>query len=309
MIIMKKKYKIIIPIALVLIVALIVTIIVVSVKRSEKLNLLVLQKHYSLLYEDKPTLNVSVYSNKDNNYYLDQNNIDKSFIYNDTDSYATQVLSFTKQENTLNYKDKTYTENVISFKLDVDSNNLINIENAKAKIVYQNNDVLDLSLGNISFKKTDTTDNINVSKVQSIVTSFDNYTSLAGILLKLNSEKEVVIKNITPISSSLKINYNYCLVKNSDYEVQNNVDLKELFGDSYTPFNHSTTGFNELTLNGEAVIVLPLTYMTNEFVDNCGLVIEYVMDDVTYFEIVNPYVLFKTADNSCFIYEYKPIKN
>ena len=310
MTIMKKKYKIIIALAATAFVLIATCIIIVSIKRSEKIAFIMMEKHYSLLYEEKPELDLSLYASKQDNYYLDSAHIDKVFLYNDSDSYLTKVLSLTSENDTITFKDKDYYKNTLSLKLDIETNNPINISNAKVKIIYQNDYLLDLNVGNIAFQKASNNDDIQIQKVQSIVTTLDQGTTLAAVLLKLKVNDNVSIVNTNLISSSLRVNNDYCLVKEGNYEVENNVDLKVLFGDSYAITNQPTKGFQQVTLNNEEkVIIIPLSYQNIEFVDNCGIVISYTLDGLEKTMIVNPYVLFRTMDNNSFIYEYKPIKN
>ena len=308
---MKKQFKILISLAIVLIVGLIVLIIAISIGNKKEMRFLVLSKHHSLIYEDRPTMDLSIYASSIDHYYLKDENINQVLLYNESDSYNFVVDTFTKGVKSL-VKDHTeYYEYILTGHLDVESADLITLNDAYVKIIYQNDYLFDLKIGNIAFQKLKTATDIQIKKVQSIVTMVDDCTTLSAILLNINArDLPLTINNIQTISSSLSINNDYIKIFDGICEIDNSIDVKELFGDTFDNFNQSTKNFKKIDLTKDSItLIIPLTYTSNEFVDNCGLLIEYTINNELYEEIINPYVLFKTTDNDRFLYQYEPTQD
>ena len=85
MIIMKKAFKIIIPIAVVLIIA--IVIVVVSLSRKEKHYYMNFEKHYSIIYNEEPEMDVSIYTTNNESILFNKDNIVSSYLYNVDDTY------------------------------------------------------------------------------------------------------------------------------------------------------------------------------------------------------------------------------
>lgn len=308
MIIMKKAFKIIIPIAVVLIIA--IVIVVVSLSRKEKHYYMNFEKHYSIIYNEEPEMDVSIYTTNNESILFNKDNIVSSYLYNVDDTYNIKIEEVIQCDNILNYNDKEYKECIIHFSLDVKSEDMINIDNCYLLITFNTNEKLNIKLGNITFSKIYSDHLIQVKKVQSIVNSFGEYSSLAGIILQIDCDQKITINNIRPISNTISINTSYLKVVDDITNIDNSTDAKEVFGYGFDSFQKSYDIFPFFTTSiGESYILIPITYLNKEFVDSLGLIIEYSVDDNNYQQLINPYKLFNTTDNYYFIYEYELVKN
>ena len=309
MIIMKKVSKIIIPFIILIII--ITSIIIITNKRNTELSIIVPDKHYSLLYEDKPILNLKFYCSKDDPLIFDLNNISKASIYNEYDMYNCKIEEIIKSEDLTNYQNKDYYEGIFKIILNFTSNELIDIKNAYLKIIYNNEDELNIKIGNLCFYKSRSVNNITIKKVQSIVNPIDQYLSMVGIILEIEALSDLEIVNIIPISSSLKINNKYVKVNHEILDYDNNMNIKEIVGNGYLLFSESSPLFTKIIINEKERIqlIIPFSYQVKELVDNCGLIIRYKINGEIFEQIVNPYKLFNSSTSQDFLYEYRLSKN
>ena len=115
---------------------------------------------------------------------------------------------------------------------------------------------------------------------------------------------------MTPISATVNINNNY-LFWEETIEYDHNKPLKEIFGDNYDSFNISTKSFETFKLNKNTKkdVMIPLYYIQSEYVDSLGIIVEYEINSVKYYQLINPYKLYQSHKLTYFINEYKISKD
>ena len=304
MITMKKKYY---NILIITIIVLLVGIFVVLVcTRTNNLSILVLEKHYSLLYDTVPKIDISLYSNYSESKYLKSNKIENVKIYNDTDLYTVKLDKIISTDNSITYHNNIYYENKLTLTLDVISEQAISIKNAKLLIEYDSDEFFDVGIGNIAFFKENVNDSLNIHKVQGIVNDFGLYQSLSAIHLKISSEYDFIINNISLISPTVNVNCNY-LLYGDDLYYDHTTPVKEIFGNSFNSFICDNNSFSTIHFNKniQKDVIIPLHYSEKELLDSVGLLIEYTINGVEYIYTINPYKLFNTNDIEYFLHEYK----
>lgn len=304
MITMKKKYC---NILIITIIVLLLTMFVVLVcTRTNNLSILVLEKHYSLLYDTMPKIDISLYSNQPESKYLKSSKIENVKIYNDTDLYSVKIDEIVSTNNSITYQNNIYYENKLTLTLDVVSEQAISISNAKLLIEYDSDEFFDVEIGNIAFSKENINNSLNIHKVQGIVNDFGLYQSLSAIHLKVSSEYDLIINNISLISPTVNVNYDYLLLGDELY-YDHTTPAKEIFGSSFNSFICENNSFSKihLTKNIQKDVIIPLHYSEKELLDSVGLLIEYTINGIEYIYTVNPYKLFNTNDIEYFLHEYK----
>lgn len=304
MIIMKKKFSVILISVIAILLFSIFMILICT--RTNNLSIIVLEKHYSLLYEDVPKIEISLYSNHKDSKYMKKSKIENIKIYNDTDLISAKINEIASTSNVIYHQNVSYYENKFTLTLDVISDQTISIQNAKMMIEYDTNEVLDLKLGNIGFLKENTGTSLNIHKVQGIVNDFGMYQSLSAIHVKISSDHDCVIKNISLVSPTVKINYKY-LIFGEQLSYDHTTLAKDIFGNSYNSFIDDNSAFSkqQLQKNIQKDVIIPLHYQKKELLDSIGIVIEYTVNDIKYIHTINPYKLFNTNDTDYFIHEYK----
>lgn len=307
MITMKKRFNIII--ISIIIVLIICIIVVLNFNRKNNLKVIVFPKHYSMLYDEYPELEVSLYVSNDNTKYLDQSFIQDSIVYNKEDTYKVTVLEHNENAKT-KINNKIYYEKKLKIKFNLNSSNEIHIKNANLKLEFSTNEMLNVVLGNISFYKNQFSEYINVHKVQGIVNDFGLYDSLAAVVLSISCDESCKITNITPMSSTVGINNKYVLTEVLT-EYEHNINLKTILGQEFDSFKQTTESFKTINLNKNTKkdIMIPLYYIENEYVDSIGFLIEFYINEQKYVQIINPYKLYQSHKITYFLKEYKISRN
>lgn len=311
MIIMKLRYKILIPVIIVLLIKLF--IVLLSLSDQPKDVFYVIKKHYSIICDDYPKLELIVFTNSNHNDYLKQENIAKTTIYNNDDFYKTEITNIGLLEGKKTIKGTEYYQYKMELKFNFEIEQMFNISDAKLEIIYSTDEKLLLNVGNICFVKHIKNNTLSIDKVQSICNDLGNLESLVSVKLSVKNDldKKITIKSIKTISSSINVNNNYLYVDEYNTSIDHSSPLSQIFGSQFNLYAKSTNSFNPIDLDQNTAkdIIIPLTYTQKEFVDHLGFIIELEYDDQIIFQTVNPYLLFSTSNLEYVLYEYEIINN
>lgn len=308
MIIMKKKFSLILVISIILLI--ITAFVILICTRTNNLKVISINKHYSILYVNEPEIEISLYSNHQNSKYLKTDKVEAAQLYNENDLFNVRITEIRDTGNSITYQNTPFYEHKLLIKLDVTSDQLINMNNTNLRIEFNTNEKIEVKVGNISFFKQTNENNINIQKVQGIVNDFGIYQSLSAVKLRISSSNDCKITNIFLVSPSLTINYSKLLFAD-EIECEHNTPAKDIFGNDFDNFINNKGSFTEINLfkNIEKDVIIPLHYSEKELVDSIGIIIEYLINGVSYRQTINPYRLFNTTDLEYFIDEYRIINN
>ena len=308
---MKKHYKIIIPIVGILLVTLF--IVILSLSNNNKISFFAIKKHYSIIAEDYPELEIIVYSNINDNEYFNSSKIDKSVLFNDLDFYSTSITNIELLQGKKLINGIEYYQYKIHLKFNFIIEKMFTIDKAKLEINYNTGEKIQFNVGNICFEKPINSNYLSIDKVQSICNDLGNLQSLVAVKISLsnNLENNIKINSIKAISSTIKVNNDYVIINEYNTEIDHTMHTTQLFGSNYNPYIESTNSFEtiELTQNTAKDIIIPLTYTEKEFVDHMGFIIEMEYDGNVIYQIVNPYTLFSTSNINYVLYEYEVVKD
>ena len=309
MIIMKKKLKVIF--ASFIIILTILTITLTLIGRTNNYKFLVFKKHYSVLTENKPALEVMLYTNVNENEYLKIDKIENCTVYNSTDFYKVSINQIENIQSERIIKENNYYQYKLHLEFNLELEDRLNIDDAILEVNYKSGEKLKVNVGNICFEKMKTDVILSTDLVQCVCNDIGNLETIGAVKISLKNdyEEEVVIKNIVPISETIFINNN--LVKIDEYkkEIDHTVSLSALFDTNYDFYSKSDELFTpiEFKIEDRKDIIIPLTYLEKQFVDHIGFILEIETNGETYFQIVNPYVLFSTSNLDYVTYEYEII--
>ena len=308
---MKLRYKIIIPVLIVLTIT--ILIICLSVLGNNQTKFYVVKKHYSIVSDTNPTMDIRIFTNSEENEYLTKEKIIQSSIYNDQDYYSTEIVSIKKLDGVELIKETECFQYKIELKLNFEIEKMLNIQDAKLELVYLSNEKMIINVGNICFEKYSNDNIINIKKVQAICNDLGNLESLVGLKISIENDlsSSVRIKSLKVLSQSIEVNNQFVIVDEYNTEIEHTTPLSQIVGKQYNLYQKSTTPFNPIDLDQNTAkdIIIPLTYTQKEFVDHLGLLIEIDYNDSTYYQIITPYLLFTTSNLDYAIYEYEIINN
>ena len=308
---MKLRYKIIIPVSIVLLVTILV--ICLSFMGNNQDKFYVVKKHYSIICDSYPIIDIRIFSNSEDTEYLKKAKIIKSSIYNSQDFYSTEIINIEKMDGTKLIKNTQCFQYKIELKFNFEIDKILNILDAKLELMYSTNEKIIVNVGNICFDKRTNNNIINIGKVQAICNDLGNLESLVALKISVENDlsSAIRINSIKTLSQSIEVNNQYVIVTDHNTDVEHTTPLSQLFGNEYNLYLNSSNSFNPIDLDQNIAkdIIIPLTYTQKEFVDHIGLLIELDYNGSTYYQIINPYLLFTTSNIDYAIYEYEIINN
>lgn len=308
---MKLRYKIIIPVSIVLLVTILV--ICLSFMGNNQDKFYVVKKHYSIICDSYPIIDIRIFSNSEDTEYLKKEKIIKSSIYNSQDFYSTEIINIEKMDGTKLIKNNQCFQYKIELKFNFEIDKILNILDAKLELMYSTNEKIIVNVGNICFDKKTNNNIINIGKVQAICNDLGNLESLVALKISVENDlsSAIRINSIKTLSQSIEVNNQYVIVTDHNTDVEHTTPLSQLFGNEYNLYLNSSNSFNPIDLDQNIAkdIIIPLTYTQKEFVDHIGLLIELDYNGSTYYQIINPYLLFTTSNIDYAIYEYEIINN
>lgn len=308
---MKLRYKIIIPVSIVLLVTILV--ICLSFMGNNQDKFYVVKKHYSIICDSYPIIDIRIFSNSEDTEYLKKAKIIKSSIYNSQDFYSTEIINIEKMDGTKLIKNTQCFQYKIELKFNFEIDKILNILDAKLELMYSTNEKIIVNVGNICFDKKTNNNIINIGKVQAICNDLGNLESLVALKISVENDlsSAIRINSIKTLSQSIEVNNQYVIVTDHNTDVEHTTPLSQLFGNEYNLYLNSSNSFNPIDLDQNIAkdIIIPLTYTQKEFVDHIGLLIELDYNGSTYYQIINPYLLFTTSNIDYAIYEYEIINN
>ena len=308
---MKLRYKIIIPVSIVLLVTILV--ICLSFMGNNQDKFYVVKKHYSIICDSYPIIDIRIFSNSEDTEYLKKAKIIKSSIYNSQDFYSTEIINIEKMDGTKLIKNTQCFQYKVELKFNFEIDKILNILDAKLELMYSTNEKIIVNVGNICFDKRTNNNIINIGKVQAICNDLGNLESLVALKISVVNDLSSVIRinSIKTLSQSIEVNNQYVIVTDHNTDVEHTTPLSQLFGNEYNLYLNSSNSFNPIDLDQNIAkdIIIPLTYTQKEFVDHLGLLIELDYNGSTYYQIINPYLLFTTSNIDYAIYEYEIINN
>lgn len=273
----------------------------------------VVKKHYSILCDSYPIIDIRIFSNSEDTEYLKKEKIIKSSIYNSQDFYSTEIINIEKMDGTKLIKNTQCFQYKIELKFNFEIDKILNILDAKLELMYSTNEKIIVNVGNICFDKKTNNNIINIGKVQAICNDLGNLESLVALKISVENDlsSAIRINSIKTLSQSIEVNNQYVIVTDHNTDVEHTTPLSQLFGNEYNLYLNSSCSFNPIDLDQNIAkdIIIPLTYTQKEFVDHLGLLIELDYNGSTYYQIINPYLLFTTSNIDYAIYEYEIINN
>lgn len=273
----------------------------------------VVKKHYSILCDSYPIIDIRIFSNSEDTEYLKKEKIIKSTIYNSQDFYSTEIINIEKMDGTKLIKNTQCFQYKIELKFNFEIDKILNILDAKLELMYSTNEKIIVNVGNICFDKKINNNIINIEKVQAICNDLGNLESLVALKISVENDlsSAIRINSIKTLSQSIEVNNQYVIVTDHNTDVEHTTPLSQLFGNEYNLYLNSSNSFNPIDLDQNIAkdIIIPLTYTQKEFVDHLGLLIELDYNGSTYYQIINPYLLFTTSNIDYAIYEYEIINN
>ncbi len=260
---------------------LIITILLFVFKKFNSSVKIVTFKHnyLELLTSDDETLNVYISFSNKKSFFTEKDNITRITLAEKDDSKAFTIPlnNVYKTGNTYNYQDTKYYEFI--FELDVlKVSEVLNINEAKIIITYNNDEIITLNIGEISLKKVNLKNSsVDLFSIKSVVNEINDLKTIVGFSLTFNIKEPIRITNISFLTNNILSDLNLSI---KDLETSNSLNLRLLYGNDYSYFGQVKKSYLELTENTNYFI--PIKYIEFAQYKKLPIIIEYEISGISH---------------------------
>ena len=299
--------KIGIIISFIITVIFIVLIIVTVIKKNVVYKFLVnVQDYYLTTKEDYLTL--MVYSNQDDNYYLNVDTITDALIYSKDETLCStvEVRKIEKSAEVKRYKDETYYGYILELKMPFKNSEYARYLDVSIKFTYPSFEVIKLNLGNLIIYENYPTKNIHLQHLKGVVNEINSKSYLVGVAFTITSKCDMVVKNIVSLNPNISFqNDNFVILDSLDFD--NYQDISTLLDFKYEVTYKDEYGLDlKLGQDEECSILIPISYETLNFVNTLAFNIEYEVNGIKYTETISPFKYFSNFSGALEEVVYDP---
>ena len=295
---------------LLLIVPVVIIILISCSNKSENVDFITENNSYILL-NDQKDISIPIYINDKYSFYLDTKNINNVYILNndESDRYELKITDIVKTESYITKDKNDFPRYLLKAKFEYTGSE-IRMSEAFILLEYNNGETHKLKIGNFIYLNVELNNHINVYNVKGIVNKVipkDNewLLSTVGVIIKISSDYEIIIKDIELIHGNGRVNKDQITrLKENDYD--NNVNINELVIDEYR-INYINTSMEKIYIDENEILLLPIGYNNLDVIDTLGVLIEYEYENNIYKQIIYPMPIFNNNKNVEYnLYEYNP---
>lgn len=251
---------------------------------------------------DNPMFTVEIYSNYKNNEYLKKEVIDSIKIYDldSNDFLNCQMSNIYRTEEIVNYESDKYYKYQLDLVLPINKDTEFSFNKAYLKVNYLTNENINFYIGNFHVYNFINDKAFVIQRMKGFVNQINKQDSLIGIYMELVniSNKKVVIEKIDYTSKNIITNYDYIReIENISENYQEKIS--NIVNEEYDVYRKSIKSNCKIEGYEEVIkLFIPLTYIKENSVSTTGIIIRYLIDDVEYQQIIEPFVFFNTIENT-----------
>lgn len=298
---------------LLLIIPLIIVIFISCKNVDKKLIIGTTNESYILINDDKQ-ISIPLYINDEYSFYMDKKNISNIYLLNkdETNKYSLSINNIIKTNTYVTKEKINLTKYLFNLVFDYNENE-IRIPDVYILLEYNNGEIHKLKIGSFIYINETNDVLINVHNFKGIVNKIiqneSNYDlSTVGVILNISSLSNVKINDIEVIHGNGRINKDQIVLLDS-YDYDNSININELLDNEYRMnYIHSSLK-NDILLDTNKILLLPISYNNLEVIDKLGILITYQKGEEIYKQIIYPMPIFNSNGNiKLNIYEYDPNK-
>lgn len=253
---------------------------------------------------NQDNFDISFYIEDKYYFYLEPNNINNIYLCSNNDKYELIPNNLMKKDGILNKDNICYQQYNLNVNFDYEFEDIFKIPKCFIQIDYDILESISIDIGSFSSIKINEDEQIYVSGYKGIINDVvslnDTYfPTIVGSILSLKncSNKDAIIKSIMPLNGQLEIQQeNIMLI--DDVNIDNDTDINVLLNNRYNlVYQHCSDFMDNYSISNNNVIniLIPISY-TNIMITNvCGFVIEYEVDNITYYEVITDMLLFNST--------------
>jgi len=287
---LKKNYKIIIFIGLIIL-FIVGGCLIMFNKKSEECEIITFKNDYYVVNANNNNyINVPLYVSVKDSILIDKAEISNICLVNDVESEIIP-LSIVELEflNEVNYDNKTFFQYDLKLEIDFIINNLTVLDDVYLKISYHSMEAVKILIGNISMYNYSLNDQVYYTSLKGITNNYDDTEMLVGVLVKLETVNDINIIGIESMNSSVEIDLEKSYVV--EEEVASN--LNDLIDENYNVIGSGNCN-NDIVIKSGDYLFLLLKYKDYTQVPIQGFVIKYLFNDSINEKVLTPFMFYKT---------------
>lgn len=242
------------------------------------------------------SFDVELYTNHEKDNYINKESIISVFLKanNSSDFYELKLNNISENKTLINYDNKNFFEKILNFTFPFMIEETLQIDNAYLEFNFLSNEVLKINLGTFINYNEKSANHISILHMKSLTNKVNNLELFTGLVLRLTTTNDVLIKNIIPFDKRVGVNGKLIKkIDNSDFA--NNTPIENLINEKYNPLIINND-FNPIILNKDEVstYIIPLTYEKLILINKMGFKITYEIDGISFNKIIYPFKFFNT---------------
>ena len=286
---------------LILIVLIIAMTLVLFVREEQELIIISKDYVYSVYHSDNyETIDIELLTNNKDDYHFEKDYVISANIYNEDQELSVSVVNISTYNESISYLDKEFNQVMIELKLPFISNDyLVEIEDAYLEIVYDNNESINISIGEINYLFLENYGrDISLNNLSATHEEYLGVNTVGGVNIELGNlaDHNINITNIDILSKSIHINKHYI---NEQDACEYTATVHECLDTELNIFS-APLGEEELYIllgkNNTTQLYLPLTYSGKyKFIYEFALVIDYEVNGQKLQTIIDDFPYMSTS--------------
>lgn len=285
-------------IAVVSILSIVLLLIIILIKQVPKtVQVTTFERAYNIVkFSEEEFIEIPIYVNYLDAYLVKKDNITSININNEEESLAFKVDKISNTEEAVYLKNKKFYKYIFTLMptIDLEEDFSIEINDAKLEINYLQGITVNLQIGSLSYYFYQNDDSsVTLNHLKGLINTYDDKVLVGvNIGLKNNTNKNIIINNITPLDLNLEAAVDEILI-NRTFDQGKKID--ELLGYNYQLYNLSNTSNINIELDEEINIFVPLKYKSNILLNKTGFLVEYEVDGIIKYLCIDDFLFFETS--------------
>jgi hypothetical protein len=280
--------------------------LILFVKEEKELIIISKEYVYSVYHSDNyETIDIELLTNNKEDYHFEKDYIISSKIYNQNQELSVSITKISTYNEAIILLDQEFNQVMIELELPFVSNDyLVEIEDAFLEIIYDNNESINISIGEINYLFLDNYGrSISLGNLSATHEEYLGVNTIGGVNLELGNQTNhnINITNIDIISNSIHINKDY--IKEREACEYTNI-AKTCLDIEYNVLN-APLSEEEVNIllgkNSDISLYLPLTYNGKyNFIYEFALLIDYEVNGIKERLVIDDFPFMSTSIFSSF---------